>query len=314
MNVTLVGGTGFVGGYLVDALLAAGHAVSLLVRSGSEQKALRRAECRLVAGSIDSPEAIAEAVTGSDAVIYNIGILREFPRQGITFENSQYRGVVRTAEAAQGAGVRRMLLMSANGVKSTGTAYQETKSRAEEAVKKSGLEYTIFRPSVIFGAPRGTLEIATQLYRDMIKPPLPAVGFHTGWSPTRGRILMSPVAATDVADAFVGALEDPATVGKTYSLGGPEVLSWTDMLLRVADAAGKSKTILPMPIFLMKVAATLFDWLPFFPVTRDQLTMLAEGNTADPAELQQLIKRDALPFSASNLSYLRPASERGEPT
>ena len=109
MNVTLIGGTGFVGGYLVDALLTAGHDVSLLVRPGSEKKAPRGAECRRVEGSIDSREAIAEAVAGSDAVIYNIGILREFPRQGITFEDSQYRGVTRTIEAAQGAGVRRML-------------------------------------------------------------------------------------------------------------------------------------------------------------------------------------------------------------
>lgn len=115
---------------------------------------------------------------------------------------------------------------------------------------------------------------------------------------------MSPVHVLDVADAFVNALEDPNARGQTYSLGGPEDLSWTDMLELVAGAVGKKKIILPMPITVMKFGATLFDWLPFFPVTRDQLTMLAEGNTASKDELELLINRDTRPFDGENLAYL----------
>jgi NADH dehydrogenase len=148
------------------------------------------------------------------------------------------------------------------------------------------------------------MEFATQLYRDMIAPPLPAVGFFTGWNPARGKILMSPVHVEDVALAFVRALEDPATVGRTYDLGGPEQLDWSEMLRRVASAAGQDKWILPMPVGLMKLAAMLFDWLPFFPVTRDQLTMLSEGNTADPTELELLIGRLPVAFVPQNLTYL----------
>jgi len=194
--------------------------------------------------------------------------------------------------------------MSSNGVKRPGTPYQETKYRAEECVQADGFDYTIFRPSVIFGDPKGKLEIATQLYRDMVRPPIPAVGFHTGWRPSTGQVLMSPVHVQDVADAFVSALGDAGSIGKTFILGGPEVLSWADMLHRVSEAVGRKKIILPMPIGIMMLGATLFDWLPFFPVTRDQLRMLAEGNEAAPDDLRSLIGRDPVSFSTDSLSYL----------
>ncbi len=304
MRVAVFGGTGFVGSYLVDALIAANHEPWVLVRPGSEHK-LRQAEhCRTISGELTSTRAIDATLEDCSAIIYSVGILREYPNRGITFEDLQFDAVVRVAESARSRGISRFLLMSANGVKVPGTRYQETKFRAEEHVKASGLKVTIFRPAVIFGDPRGTLEIATQLCRDMIAPPLPAVGFFTGWSPARGTILMSPVHVEDVALAFVRALEDPATVGRTYELGGPEALAWPDMLRRIAQAVGRDKWILPIPVGLMKLAATLFDWMPFFPVTRDQLTMLSEGNTADPTELESLIGRPPGPFVPQNLTYL----------
>jgi NADH dehydrogenase len=304
VKVAIIGGTGFVGGYLIDALLDAGHEPHVLVRPGSENKLHRASECRITKGDLGSPDAIDAVVTGCDAVIYNVGILREYPRAGITFEALQYRGAESVAEAAKRAGIRRFLLMSANGIDSAETPYQTTKLRAEAMIRESGLDYTIFRPSVIFGDPRGTMEFATQLYRDMVRMPLPGVGFHTGLSPASGEVLMSPVHVRDVADAFASALIDDSTIGKCFMLGGPEVVSWPQMLQRIAAAVGKTKFILPMPIGVMKLGATLFDWLPFFPVTRDQLTMLADGNTAEPDELAQLIGRQPAEFSPGNLAYL----------
>ena len=304
MKTAVIGGTGFVGSYLIDALLDAGHEPHVLVRSGSEGKLHRANECELTTGDLDSAAAIDAVLAGCDAVIYNVGILREFPREGITFEALQYRGAETVAEAAKRAGIRRFLLMSANGIDSAETRYQTTKLRAEAMIRESGLDYTIFRPSVIFGDPRGTMEFATQLYRDMVRMPVPAVGFHTGLSPAGGEVLMSPVHVRDVADAFVNALADDSTIGECYVLGGPEVLSWPEMLRRIAAAVGKKKLILPMPIGFMKLGATLLDWLPFFPVTRDQLTMLADGNTAEPDEVAALIKRKPAEFSSENLSYL----------
>lgn len=305
MRVAVIGGTGFIGEYLVDALIAADHAPSLLVRAGSESKVARIQQCRIITGSLSDQKSIEETVDDSDAVIYNVGILRERPSEGTTYENTQYQGVVSVVEAAVKAGAKRFLLMSANGIHPPITPYQETKCRAEQHVRQSGLEYTIFQPSVIFGDPHGKMEIATQLCQDMVRPPIPAIGFHTGLRPASGAIMMSPVSVQDVADAFVGSLDNPATVGKEYALGGPQEISWTGMLECIARAVGKRKIILPMPIGLMKIAATLLDWIPAFPVTRDQLTMLAAGNTAPDDNLRALINREPLPFTAESLAYLR---------
>ncbi len=305
MRVAIFGGPGFVGSFLVDALIDAGHEPSLMVRLGSEHKVRQAERCRLVAGNLSSTTAIDATLENCDAVIYSVGILKESPKQGITFEELQYNGVVRVAESAKTRDISRFLLMSANGAKSTGTPYQETKFRAEEHVRASGFDVTIFRPSVIFGEPRGRMEIGTQLYAEMISPPIPAVGFFTGWRPYRGAVAMSPVHVEDVAQAFLTALRESSTIGKTYVLGGPEVLSWAEMLRRIARTVGRKKWILPMPIGIMKLAAALLDWLPFFPVTRDQLTMLAEGNTADPAALAQLIGRQPKAFNEAHLAYLR---------
>ncbi len=296
MRVAIIGGTGFVGSYLIDALLANGHRVTALVRPGSEGK-LQPSDCvRKVAGDLSDKDALAATVEGSRAVIYNVGLLREFPRRGITFEQTQYQGAVDTVEAARAAGVSRLLLMSAIGVKDPGTKYQSTKRRAELYALASGLDVTVLRPSVIFGDPRGRMEFATQLYRDMVNPPLPAVAFPG--------VRMSPVHVEDVAAAFVAALRDEATVGRIIELAGPEILSWRQIVERIAAAAGKSKIVLPMPLWIMRAGATLFDWLPFYPVTRDQLTMLSEGNTAPVDTLEALIGTPARPFDAGHLDYL----------
>jgi uncharacterized protein YbjT (DUF2867 family) len=297
MRVAVFGGTGFVGGYLVRGLLAANHEPSLLVRKGSERKIVEPDRCRITSGDISSLSAIEATLEGSDAVIYNIGLLREFSNRGITFEEAHVQGVRRVIELAQRHSAGRLLLMSANGVKNPGTAYQETKFRAEEHVKSSGLQWTIFRPSIIFGDSGGMQEITHQLYNQIVKPPVPA-GVFPG-------VVMSPVSVIDVADAFVNALANPETIGQVYELGGPEVLSWEDMVRRVADAVDTKKSIVPIPIGLLKIGAMLFDWLPFFPATREQLTMLEEGNTAQPDALEKLIGRPLTPFTPKNLAYLK---------
>lgn len=297
MRVAIVGGTGFVGGYLIEALVKAGHEVACLVRPGSENKLRGESSVTRVPGELGSSEALTRLIQGSGAVIYNVGLLREFPRRGITFEQAQFQGVVDTVGAMQDAGVKRLLLMSAIGVKHPGTKYQSTKYRAEQHALASGLDVTVLRPSVIFGDPRGTMEFATQLYRDMVRPPFPAVSFPG--------VEMSPVYIEDVADAFVAALADDTTRGQTIELAGPEVLSWDDIVKRIAAAAHRKKLVLTMPLGLMRIGATLFDWLPFYPVTRDQLTMLEEGNTASPDFLQELIARPPRSMTPETLAYLR---------
>jgi NADH dehydrogenase len=281
----------------------------LLVRPGSGHRARQPGRCTLVEGSIADPAAVRRTVAGADAVIYNIGILREFPSRGISFEALHYEGARQAMDAAVEAGARRFVLMSANGVRPDGTAYQATKYRAEQYLATTGLEWTVFRPSVLFGDPRGRMEFATQLYRDIIRSPLPAPLFHTGLLPAgAGRFLLSPVHVQDVAAAFAAALDTPAASGRTFTLGGPDTLTWKAILQTIAGAAGTSKWMIPAPALPLQGLAALLERFAFFPITRDQLTMLLEGNACDGQEAFRTFGLVPTPFDRNSLAYLRGAS------
>jgi uncharacterized protein YbjT (DUF2867 family) len=304
LRIGLFGGTGFVGSYLVDALLASDFHPVVLVRDGSEAKVRQRNRCTIVNGDIDDADAIKRVVDGSDALIYNIGILREFPKRGITYEKLQDEAARRVMDIAVAAGARRFLLMSANGVKPDGTGYQRSKYNAEAHLQATDLDWTIFRPSVLFGDPRGLMEFATQLSAEIIDSPLPAPLFYSGLLPLdAGGFSMSPVHVTDVATAFVKALQDPQTIGQIYHLGGPESITWRKILSRLAVARGRKKSMLPAPALGVMAAAVLLDRFEAFPITRDQVRMLLEGNACPVDDLVKL-GIDPQHFSAETLHYL----------
>jgi NADH dehydrogenase len=305
MKVALFGGTGFVGSYLVDALLAHGHTPRLLVRPGSEAKVVQPERCEIVPGDIEDRAAIAACLEGADAVIYNIGLIREFPARGVTWEKMHYQGAARVVDAAVAAGVRRFVLMSANGVKPDGTGYQSTKFRAEQYLAASGLDWTVFRPSVVFGDPRGRMEFCSMLYEQMLKPPIPAPLFHAGlWPSGAGRFHMSPVAVENVAEAFVRALETPASVHRVFPLGGPEALEWREILRVIAQAAGKRKMMVPAPVAVPRALAAVLDRFAWFPVTRAQLDMLLEGNACDGSEAWAMFGIEPRRFEPAALGYV----------
>jgi len=305
MRVALFGGTGFVGSYLVDELLDRGHLPVLLTRPGSEEKVHRRESCATVPGDIDDPEAVRNTVAGADAVIYNIGILKEYPQRGVTFEALHFDGARRAVDAAVEAGVNRFLLMSANGVKPDGTGYQRTKYMAEQYLQASDLDWTIFRPSVLFGNPRGRMEFATQLYRDIVASPLPAPLFYPGLLPFgAGSMQMSPIHVRDVARAFVRSLESEESIGRIHPLGGPQQLSWKEILQTIAQATGKRLIGVPTPVWGVKTLAGMLQGLDVMPVTRDQLTMLMEGNSCDSSGLFRGMGIQPTPFDAKHLRYL----------
>jgi uncharacterized protein YbjT (DUF2867 family) len=304
MRTAIFGGTGFVGSYLVDALLESGHEPALLVRRGSEDKVRHRDRCRLETGDIDDEGAIAGTLDGCEAAIYLIGILREYPRRGITFRNMQYEGVARVIDAAQAAGATRFLLMSANGVKPDGIEYQRTKFEAEQLLFGSPLRGTVFRPSLIFGDPRGRMEFATQLRNQMIRPFIPAPAFFSGVSPRRGSFAMTPVYVKDVASAYVRALENDETVGRTLELGGSEELSWPEVIRRIAAACGRRKLIVPVPVAPVRIAASLLDRFPFFPLTRDQVVMLTEGNSVPHTRDFDALGISPAAMTVERLAYL----------
>lgn len=305
MKVAIFGGTGFVGSYLVDRLLAEGHTPRVLTRAGSASKLRQPERHEVVTGEIADADAVARCLEGVEAVIYNIGLIREFPGRGITFEAMHYVGAVTAIDAAVRGGVGRFVLMSANGVKPGGTGYQSTKYRAEQYLASSGLDWTVFRPSVVFGDPRGLQEFCSQLRDEMIARPLPAPLFHEGvWPGGAGTFRMSPVAVEDVAAAFVGALSEPASVRRIFPLGGPDTLEWREIIAVIAAASGRKKRMVPAPVGVIRAAASLLDRFDWFPVTREQLQMLMEGNACDGSEAWRLFGIEPQRFNVENLGYL----------
>ena len=307
MKVALFGGTGFVGTYITEELLNNNHDPVLLVRPGSENKVYLPEKCHVNIGDITDFESIEQTINNTDAVIYNIGIIRQFPKKGITFEAMNFEGARHCMEAAERLGVKRFILMSANGVKYNGTLYQSTKFLAEQYLKNTELEWTIFRPSLIFGDPKGTQEFCSQLRDDMLSLPLPAPLFFEGLIPwAAGKFEMSPVHIKDVAVFFVKALNIGKTIGEIYELGGPKSYTWIELIDLIAAASRKKKWKIPAPVTPIKLAASIFERFPFFPITKDQLTMLLEGNTCDSTNSFKLFEVDPISFSTENLEYLAP--------
>jgi NADH dehydrogenase len=304
MKIGIIGGTGFVGSYVVDALAQAGHELRVLTRPGSEHKLEAGASCTAIRGDVSDEDAVQECLDGTDAAVYLIGILREIPAQGVTFDAMQRRGAERAIEVAERMGVKRFLLMSANGIDAAQTPYQTTKLAAEDRLKTSALEWTIFRPSVIFGPPRGRMEFYTQLKAELIDAPLPAPLFFDGVSPLgAGAFQLAPVHISDVASAFATALERDDAVGQTYALCGPDSPTWKEILELLARASGKSKLMLPAPAMVLKPVAAMLGRFGWFPVTRDQLLMLLAGNTCTDDGLARL-GIEPQRFDLASLAYL----------
>ena len=304
-KVAIFGGTGFVGHYLVEAALAQGWQPRVLVRPGNESRLVRADECITVEGDISDTGAIEQTLAGADAAIYNIGILRQFPARGILFEELHHRAPERVMQACSKTGVERFILMSANGVKPDGVTYQRTKYAAEQCLRQTDLQWTIFRPSVLFGNPHGRMEFATQLLGDVIRSPLPAPLFFPGLQINRsGKLQMAPAHVEDIARAFALALDTPDTIGETICLCGPENLEWKQILERIAQACGRKKIMLPAPTGPVSILATLLDRYPWFPLTAEQITMLMEGNTCSEDGFTQL-GISPHHFDDASLAYLK---------
>lgn len=270
MKIFLTGGTGFVGGHLRRALLDRGHELRILVhkRGGEMESGEEEVE-----GDVTRPETFSDRVRGCDATVNLVGIIREFPGRGVTFERLHVEATRNVIEAARGAGVRRHLQMSALGTRPDAvSAYHRTKFRAEECVRGSGLDWTIFRPSIVFGPKDDFVNKLAGYIRTY--PAVPVIG--------DGKYRLQPISADDVARCFAMALEMPETAGKTYELCGPSPMPYNEMLDIIGRALGKSHVAkIPNPLAIMKAVVPLLQGFSFFPITMDQILMLVEENICD---------------------------------
>ncbi len=293
MKIFISGGTGFVGGHLTRELLNRGHELRLLVhRSGAKVEGVEQIE-----GDITHLEDFAGAIKGCDAVINLVGIIREFPSQGATFEKLHVQATANILAAAQKGGVRRYLQMSALGTRPNAVSqYHKTKFRAEELVRASGLEWTIMRPSLIYGPKDAFINMLADQLRTV--PVMPVIG--------NGLYRLQPIHADDVARCFALALEQPETIGQCYELCGNDRLSYLELLDTVAAAMGKSAPFKPRaPLGLMKLIIPVMQNIPQFPITSDQLQMLIEENICDGG-WKQTFNFEPIDFKQGIAAYLKP--------
>jgi len=304
-NVFIAGGTGFIGSYITDALIKVGLTPVVLVRPERANNVVIPQACVMKIGDVLKRETLSAALTDCDAIIYSVGLLRENPFKGITFQKLHVDGLVHCVNAAMEKGIKRFLLISAQGVKPRGTPYQTTKYKGEQYLKQQPLDWTIFRPSLVFGHPRGRTEFATQLYCQIVRPFFPAPMFFRGFQFRKaGDFSFTPVFVEDLATVIVKSLKRKETFSQTISIGGPDALTWKEIIHTIAEAVDRRKWTIPVPVWGLWPILMLFDRLPFFPITRDQLIMLLEGNVANSAIFREL-DVNPIRFAVETLRFLK---------
>lgn len=268
MTVLVTGGTGFVGGHVVHALRARDVKVRVLVRDKRRARRLSAWGAELVVGDIADLTVLRAACVGVTAIIHLVAIIKGARAD---FERVMEHGTRNLVSAAEGAGVRRFVLMSALGVderSKDAVPYYTAKWEMERAVRSSSLQYVVFRPSFVFGDDGGVLPTFVRLAR--FTPLTPVVG--------DGTMRLQPIWVDDIAEYFAHAIDHPAAVGRVFELGGPDAVTWNDFWTRLKRIAGVRRPSVHVPIGILRAQAALTERLPGAPVTRDQLTMLELGD------------------------------------
>jgi len=302
MNVLVTGGTGFVGREIARQLHNQGHRVHLLARdehSRRTQEAARLSGAKVVAGNVTDAVSLKAVCTGIDAVVHLVGIISEIGSQ--TFEAVHGLGTQNILSAAQKAGVKRFLHMSALGTRpNAASRYHQSKWLAEEKVRRSGLGWTIFRPSIIYGPDDGFVNLYARISR--WSPIVPVVARRTRFQ---------PLPVKSVAAAFAGAIAGAHTIGETYDLCGEETLTLNEIVDHILDVTNRKRLKLFLPFELAGMQAAFLEWFcpRLFrrpaPLNRDQLLMLREDNVGSAEPAQTLFGLKPVPFRDGIAAFLK---------
>ncbi|MHB0915528.1 MAG: complex I NDUFA9 subunit family protein [Thermoleophilia bacterium] len=291
MKVFITGATGFVGKHLARRLIDGGHQLKCLATStsGADADLLRTMGAEVVTGDILDAASVADAAAGSEVVIHLVGII--FERRGATFEEIHVNGTMNALAAASVAGARQYIHMSALGTgPDAGSAYFQTKWAAEERVRASGLDYTIFRPSTIIG-PGG--EFINMLMGQVRRTPfIPVIG--------NGNYLMQPVSVFDVAACFTNSINNPRAINQVFELGGPDQMTYNEMMETIFRVMGKRRIRTHIPVFMVKPVAYIGERLMSKPLlTTDQLKMLLKDNVCDITRIREELGVEPEPFETA---------------
>ena len=263
--ILVTGATGFIGPKVVHALRTRELPVRALVRDRGKGRRLEAWGAELAEGDMRRPESLRAAVEGCEAVVHLVGI-RTGRRED--FEAIMTRGTRELVAAAQAAGVRRLVHMSASGVGPATrdlTPYYRAKLEAQQAVEASGIPFVIFQPTFVFGRDGGVLPTFIRLARWL--PATPVIG--------AGDVRVQPIWIDDLTAFFAEAARRDDVSGRIFELGGPDAVSLTQLFERIRAALGvRRRPLLHVPVPFVRVQAALLEVLPNPMITRDDLTML----------------------------------------
>ncbi len=297
--ITIFGGSGFVGRHLVQALAKRGHRIRVAVRrpdlAGHLQPLGTVSQIQPIQANLRYPNSVAAAVKNADAVVNLVGILAEGGRQ--TFSNVQAEGAKTVAQACKKAGINSLTQMSALGADANSASiYAQTKAYGEKNAQELVPNATIIRPSIVFGPEDNFFNQFASLAR--ILPVLPLIG--------GGETKFQPVFVGDVADLIARVIDGEAQQGKTYELGGPDVMSFKDILQYILDVTGRKRLLLPLPFPVAMVQAAIMEWLPGQMLTRDQVRLLASDNVVSDAARAEKRTLEGVGIHASSVAAIVP--------
>jgi NADH dehydrogenase len=276
--VTVFGGSGFLGRYVVRALARQGHRIRVAVRRPELGNYLlpigQVGQIQLVKANITSPDAVASALKGASAAVNLVGVLQESGRQ--RFAAIHAEAAERIAQTAKRTGADWLVHVSALGADPASDAlYARTKAEGETRVRQAFPEATILRPSIIFGVEDNFFNRFAALAQ--ISPVLPLIG--------GGTTRFQPVFVCDVAKVVNLCLKEPAARGQTYELGGPETFSFRELMEIVLRETGRRRWLMPVPFPLAAVMGQLLQVLPNAPLTCDQVRLLRKNNVVSQGAL-----------------------------
>ncbi|MBN1148632.1 MAG: complex I NDUFA9 subunit family protein [Anaerolineales bacterium] len=297
--IVVTGSSGYLGSHIVKRLAQEGKPVRAIVRDpGRAQREgrLDGLQVEWAQADVTDPPSLERAFMGASALVHTVAIAIE--KGGLSYETINYQGTVNVVEAARRAGVRRFINISQLGADSKlPYRFLASKGKAQEYVAASDLDWTAFRPSVIWG-PQD--EFANTFARLVPVTPLifPIVGDENA--------RFQPVWVEDVAACVAKALDDPATIGMEFELGGPEVLTLEQIERRTLQALGARRWMLRFPMPLLRLAVRLMEaLLPAPPVTRSLLELLQVSNVTRNNAIHQFVP-EPRPFTAQNAAaYMR---------
>ncbi|OOZ38423.1 epimerase [Solemya pervernicosa gill symbiont] len=296
-TICIVGGTGFVGSHLAARLAASGYQLRLLTRHPQRHRDLSLLPgVSLHQADVFDDAALAEHFEGCDAVISLVGILNEKGRDGSGFRRAHVELPRKIVEVCRKVGIKRLIHMSAlNAATISPSFYLRTKGEGEKviiAAGRNGMAVTRICPSVIFGPDDSFLNRFTALLR------LSPIAFPLACAEAR----FAPVYVGDVVEAFAVCLDDPTTIGERYELCGPESYTLKELVEYAAESAGLKRLIIGLPDALSKLQASILEWLPGKPFSRDNYNSL---------QIDSICKQDglaALGVSPTRLKSFRPGA------